>query len=61
MKTSTEKTINIQVASAGYEAGDFATILVDKKPVSVAVNEDQHTRGLHLVVINPTHGKVLSA
>ena len=60
-KEETEKQISIHVTSAGYQAGNFATILVDQEPVKVAMNEDGHMRGLHLVVINPTHGNVLSA
>ena len=45
--------IVITAASAGYEAGKFAQITMDRKKVGLEDNEKGHYRGLHIVIINP--------
>ena len=51
----------MQASSAGFKAGNFATISLDGIPVTVAKNENDHYRGLHMVIINSSSGKVESA
>lgn len=47
--------------SGGFKGGDFAKIFIHDVQVHVAVNEHGHTRGLHIVIINPGNGKVMFA
>ena len=56
----------VQSSSAGFEAGDFALITINDIPVSIEELyknkvEKCNYRGLHIVVINPSTGKVESA
>ena len=51
----------IQVTSAGYNGGNFAKIMINDKQVKVEKNENNHYRGLHIVIVNPQTGKVESA
>ena len=53
--------ISIQARSAGFESGNFGVITINDVPVMTAKNENGHYRGLHIVVINPTNGKVEAA
>ena len=39
--------------SAGFESGDFASIIVNETIIEVAKNENNHYRGIHVVLINP--------
>lgn len=55
------KSITVDVLSAGFNAGDIAEITVMDVLVIVEKNEHNHYRGLHIVVINPTNGKVETA
>lgn len=48
----------VQAVSAGFEAGNFAKIIIDNKPVKLPKNENGHHRGLHLVVMNSSNGQV---
>lgn len=43
----------IQATSAGFEAGNAAQIMVNGVAIETGKNEHGHTRGLHVVVINP--------
>ena len=51
-KEKERKAFVIGAKSAGYDAGDFANISFNNKPITVAKNENGHFRGLHLVIIN---------
>lgn len=50
--------VTITVQSAGYYAGDFAKILVNDELVIMEPNENNHFRGLHIVIINPENGNI---
>ena len=42
------------MSSGGFNAGDFARITINDKPISVDSSIDHNNnRGLHIVVINP--------
>ena len=56
-----ERVLVIQVSSAGYVAGNSAEITIDGKAVEVSKNENNHLRGLHVVVVNAVNGKVETA
>lgn len=45
--------------SAGYEAGNYAKIMVNDHEVFCEKNEHNHFRGLHIVVIHPKNGVVM--
>ena len=47
----------VKVISCGYEAGNYARIMINEIVVDMDVNENGHFRGLHIVVINPKNGK----
>ena len=51
----------ISVVSAGYSGGNKAVIKLNDVPIFVEANDSNHYRGLHIVVINPIHGKILIA
>ena len=53
-----ESLITIQTQSAGFDAGNFATITRNNELLKVERNENKHYRGLHIVIINPENGKV---
>lgn len=48
----------VQVTSAGMNAGNFAKITINDKLVKVHENENNHERGLHIVIINKLNGEV---
>ncbi len=48
----------IQVKSGGYESGNMAGIMINDIPVQFEKNENNHLRGLHIVIINSMNGKV---
>ena len=50
--------IVIQASSAGFEGGDSARISINDVAVEVEANENNHYRGLHIVVISPGNGEV---
>ena len=52
------KEIKISVFSAGFEAGDYARILIDDVEVAVRPNKNGHHRGLHVVVLNPANNEI---
>ena len=52
-----EKVKVVQVKSAGFEAGNYAEILVDGKAIECLENSKGHMRGLHVVIIDPKTGK----
>jgi hypothetical protein len=51
----------ISAESAGFEAGNFAKIMLNGRQVQVEANENDDHRGLHLVVFNPKSGAVEAA
>lgn len=51
----------VQATSAGYTAGDSAVITINDMPVYCDKNEQNHFRGLHLVIFDPINLKVKSA
>ena len=53
--------ILIQASSAGYDCGNFAKIMINNELVEVDAFEDVEFRGLHIVMIDPSTGKVLSS
>ena len=55
------KMVIIQAQSSGFNSGNEANITIHDVPVELANNENNHDRGLHLVVINPTNGMVETA
>ena len=56
-----QKFILISVSSAGFKAGNFATISINNIPIIVNSNENGHFRGLHIIMINKQNGKILYA
>lgn len=53
-----KETMIIEAGSGGYNATNFASITIDDVPVTMEKNENNHYRGLHIVVINPYLGQV---
>ena len=51
----------VQAKSAGHDGGNHAEITLNGVPVFPEKNENDHLRGLHIVVLNPIDGKVLVA
>ena len=51
----------VQASSSGYHGGDFAQITINDIPIVVEANEHNHYRGLHIVIINPSNGKIEAA
>ena len=51
-------TLVIQVSSGAHESGNFARITINDVPVEVEMNEHNHDRGLHIVLINSSNGQV---
>lgn len=52
---------SIEVKSAGFDGKNIAEVLINDVPVEVSKNKNDHYRGLHLVIIDPTDGEVLIA
>ena len=48
----------IAASSAGYHNGNSAVVAKDNVPIPCAPNEHHHDRGLHIVLVNPSDGKV---
>lgn len=55
------RTIVIQAASAGYTSGNSADITINDDPVGLEKNENNHQRGLHIVIIDPSNYKLVAA
>lgn len=53
-----KQTLVVEASSAGFCAGDYATIKINDVEVELAPNENKHYRGLHIVLINQANGKV---
>lgn len=51
----------LQAMSAGRDAGNLACISMNDVPIKCKENENGHHRGLHIVVINSSNGKVVTA
>ena len=51
----------IQARSSGFEGANLAKISINNIPIKVEENESSHYRGLHIVIINPSNGKVSAA
>ena len=60
-ENDSNKVIVVQVQAAEAEGGGFAYVTIDDEPVVVDCNENNHYRGLHIVVINPNNGQVEQA
>ena len=45
--------IDVEIYSAGFQAGDFAEITINEVPIHFEKNSNGNFRGLYLVVINP--------
>ena len=50
----------IQASSAGYLGGCSARITMNEEPISFEQNAHEHHRGLHIAIIDPENGKVIS-
>ena len=48
----------IQARSSGFEGTNLAKISINNIHINVEKNENDHYRGLHIVIINPSNGKV---
>lgn len=48
----------IQAESAGFEAGNYAKIIINNFQIEMQRNENGHYRGLHMVIFNPYKGVV---
>ena len=51
----------IEAESAGFDGGDIAEIRINGVKVDMEQNESHHFRGLHLVIIDPSNGKIEAA
>ena len=51
----------ISASSAGFNGANYAKITLNGFQVQVEKNENEHYRGLHIVVFNPYNGLVDSA
>ena len=51
----------VLVKSGGYQAGDFAVIDINTKPVYLNRNSNSNYRGLHIVILDINTGKTLYA
>lgn len=54
-------TLVIEAISAGHRAGGFAKIVVNDGKIDIEENESRRLRGLHVAVIRPSDGQVVSA
>ena len=50
--------IVIQAQSASFNSGNMAVIKLNNEQIEVEKNENNHHRGLHMVVLDPASGKV---
>ena len=48
----------ISAESAGFEAGNQATIKMNNVKINMHANEYNHYRGLHVVIINPSNFRI---
>ena len=53
-----KEAIMIVASSPGYDSGEIASITVNDNAPVIEKNENNHLRGLHIVIVNPTSGKV---
>ena len=60
-KEEVKTTIVVGARSAGFEAGNKATISINDEAVDVANNESNNQRGLHIVVVDASTGEVTNA
>ena len=60
-KTKEEDFLIVNVSSAGFDGGNFALVTLNGLQVDIDYNEDDHYRGLHIVVYNPFEGKIEAA
>ena len=51
----------ISAQSGGFNDGDYGHISINHEEVEMDLNENGHHRGLHIVVINPSNGRVEKA
>ena len=52
-------TIIVSAWSAGFEGGNYAKIEINDIKIEMDKNESNHYRGLHIVLIDTSNGKVL--
>ena len=53
--------ITIKATSSGFNGLDLAKVSINGTPVSIEANESGHHRGLNIVVVDPSNGKILVA
>ena len=58
VKPANHQLVHTSAQSSGYNSSNIALITINNIPVIVQKNEHNHYRGLHIVVINPSNGKV---
>ena len=56
-----KKKILILAQSAGFNGGNYAKITINNTLILTKNNENDHSRGLHIVIMNPQTGKIESA
>ena len=57
-KADRPKVLVISVISSGYNSGNKAKISINDSEVIMVKNESNHFRGLHIVLINASNGKI---
>ena len=55
---ATKKMFVIQAQSAGHDCGNYAKITINDELIKFQKNGKGHDRGVHIVIINPSSGKV---
>ena len=50
--------IKIEIKSAGFETGNYASIKINGVKIFLLSNHNNHYRGLSIVIINPDNGKI---
>ena len=51
----------VEAISGGYNDGNTAKIIINNTPVKISRNIHNNYRGLHIVVINPINGFIVTA
>lgn len=55
------ETYVITALSGGFNGGNFAKITIDDKEIKCRPHENGHDRGLHMVIMDPSDGKIVMA
>ena len=59
--TPSPNTLIINASSSGFDGSNESQITINGKKVVMQENENGNFRGLHLAVINPDQGDIVSA